>query len=261
MNKPEKPSCIKVYETQMREVGRAVYEWTFHNQAFPHSFFDLCWWYASTEKKAVSMWLSCHASERLAGEFDAHDSELSKSIVRLGRLENRLKRIDAELAKSDRAVELLDGVRGLFELELAMMHSFLSSLNKAFAWNEIRGDSDAGGSACTDGLHADNRMLVWGGVSFPLTTNQSIVFRLLIDAYQGGGGDVFKNDIEDELGGGALRDSFRRNHNGAKVYDPSWELIIPGNRKDSKRMIDPSVVRADPKKFSDPQRNPQRSPE
>lgn len=121
-------------------------------------------------------------------------------------------------------------------------------------------DADAGGSACGDGLHACDRMLVWGGVSFPLTPNQSLVFRLLIDAYQGGG-DVFNNDIEDALGGGELRDSFRRNHNGAKVYDSSWELIIGGKRKDSKRMIDPSVVRANPKKFSDPQRNPQRSPE
>lgn len=116
-------------------------------------------------------------------------------------------------------------------------------------------------SGLVDGLYSEGRMLVWGGVPFPLTTNQSMVFRLLVDAYQGGGGgDVFNADIED-IGVRVLRDSFRRrNAEGKNEYDSSWYLIGTGSRKDSKRMIDPSVVRSNPNKFSDPQRNPQRAP-
>jgi hypothetical protein len=131
----EKPSCICEFENQLNEVGRAIYKWTFHSQPFPYSWFDLCSWHIQSEKNAVSIWLSCNASESIRKEFDQHNAELEKSILRLGRLEKRLEKISPELAKSDRAKELLDDVRGLIEVKLALMHGFLSDLSRAFGWN------------------------------------------------------------------------------------------------------------------------------
>lgn len=108
-----------------------------------------------------------------------------------------------------------------------------------------------------DGLLQDDRILVWGGVKFSLTTNQAIVFRLLVDAYPG---DVFHDTFEDK-GVRVLRDSFRfKNAQGKNQNYPCWDLIVGGSVKDSKRLIDPSIVRSNPKKFSDPQHNPQDSP-
>lgn len=108
-----------------------------------------------------------------------------------------------------------------------------------------------------DGLFQDDRILVWGGVTFALTTNQSIAFRLLVDAYPN---DVTNGTFEDR-GIGNFRDSFRRNNPaGKKENYPCRGVIAIGSVKDSKRLIDPSIVRSDPKKFSDPQHNPQRSP-
>ncbi len=111
-----------------------------------------------------------------------------------------------------------------------------------------------------DGLFDDDRRLIWGGVRYTLTTNQAIVFRLLVDAYPG---DVTHGSFGDK-GIGDLRDSFRFNNTERKkrgtAYYLSWHLIVSGSIKDSKRLIDPSIVRSDPKKFSDPQHNPQQSP-
>jgi hypothetical protein len=111
-----------------------------------------------------------------------------------------------------------------------------------------------------DGLFENDRILVWGGVRFTLTTNQAIVFRLLVEAYPG---DVAHGSFGDK-GIGDLRDSFRFNNTERKkrgtAYHPCWHLIVSGSVKDSKRLIDPSIVRSDPKKFSDPQHNPQQSP-
>jgi hypothetical protein len=108
-----------------------------------------------------------------------------------------------------------------------------------------------------DGLFQDARILVWGGVKFSLTTNQAIVFRLLVDAYPG---DVLHYTFEDK-GIRVLRDSFRfKNAQGKNQNYPCWDLIVGGSVKDSKRLIDPSIVRSNPKKFSDPQHNPHDSP-
>ena len=90
-----------------------------------------------------------------------------------------------------------------------------------------------------------------------LTTNQALVFRLLVDAYPS---DVLHDTFEDK-GISVLRDSFRFNNAiDKKEYYPCWGLIAKGSVKDSKRLIDPSIVRSDQEKFSDPQHNPQRSP-
>jgi len=108
-----------------------------------------------------------------------------------------------------------------------------------------------------DGLFESDRILVWGGVRFTLRTNQAIVFRLLVDAYPG---DV-THGVFCEKGIGELRDSFRFNNaQDKKEYYPCWGLIAGGSVKDSKRLIDPSIVRSDQEKFSDPRHNPQRSP-
>ena len=108
-----------------------------------------------------------------------------------------------------------------------------------------------------DGLFEENRILIWGGVRFELTTNQALIFALLVDAYPG---SVVNNTFEDK-GIANLRDSFRFNDpSGKKQYKPCWNLIEVGAVKDSKRLVDPSIVRADPEKFSSPQHNPQRSP-
>jgi len=108
-----------------------------------------------------------------------------------------------------------------------------------------------------DGLFESDRILVWGGVRFTLRTNQAIVFRLLVDAYPG---DV-THGVFCEKGIGELRDSFRFNNaQRKKEYYPCWGLIADGSVKDSKRLIDPSIVRSDQEKFSDPRHNPQRSP-
>jgi hypothetical protein len=108
-----------------------------------------------------------------------------------------------------------------------------------------------------DGLFEENRILIWGGVRFELTTNQALIFALLVDAYPG---SVVNNTFEDK-GIASLRDSFRFNDpSGKKQYKPCWNLIEVGAVKDSKRLVDPSIVRADPEKFSSPQHNPQRSP-
>ncbi len=111
-----------------------------------------------------------------------------------------------------------------------------------------------------DGLFENDRILVWGGVRFSLTTNQAVIFRLLVDAYPG---DVTHGSFEDKRIR-VFRDSFRfsskeRKKRGGDYY-PCWGVIADGSVKDSKRLIDPSIVRSDPKKFSDPQHNPQRSP-
>jgi hypothetical protein len=109
-----------------------------------------------------------------------------------------------------------------------------------------------------DGLFDEDRRLIWGGVQFMLTTNQAMVFRLLVDAYPR---DVLKSKIEEKLGDGELRDSFRRKDSqGKNRPDPCWGLIVPGSRKDSKRLIAPEEVASNPEKFSDPQDNPQCSP-
>jgi hypothetical protein len=93
-----------------------------------------------------------------------------------------------------------------------------------------------------DGLYDENRRLVWGGVQFTLTTNQAMVFELLVDAYPS---DVLLSRFED-IGIGALRDSFRRkNTKGKKEFEPVWYLIDRGSRKDSKRMLDPAKVKTD----------------
>lgn len=109
-----------------------------------------------------------------------------------------------------------------------------------------------------DGLFEESRILIWGGVRFELTTNQAVIFELLVDAYPS---SVVKNTFEDK-GIATLRDSFRtRDKNtGKHRYYPCWHLIEVGSVKDAKRMVDPSIVRADPEKFSSPQHNPQRSP-
>lgn len=111
-----------------------------------------------------------------------------------------------------------------------------------------------------DGLFENDRILVWGGVRFSLTTNQAVIFRLLVDAYPG---DVTHGSFEDKRIR-VFRDSFRfsskeRKKRGGDYY-PCWGVIADGSVKDSKRLIDPSIVRSDRKKFSDPQHNPQRSP-
>lgn len=115
-----------------------------------------------------------------------------------------------------------------------------------------------------DGLFEDDRILVWGGVRFTLTTNQAIVFRLLVDAYPW---DVTHGSFE-EKGIRAFRDSFRfsskeRRKRGYDYY-PCWGVIADGSAKDSKRLIDPSIVRSDPKRFQVPNIipiDPQGSPE
>ena len=108
-----------------------------------------------------------------------------------------------------------------------------------------------------DRLFENDRILVWGGVRFTLTPNQTLAFQLLVDAYPG---DVTLGAFE-EKGLGAFRDSFRfNNRQGKKEYYPCWGLITDGSVKDSKRLIDPSIVRRDPEKFSHPQHNPQESP-
>jgi hypothetical protein len=108
-----------------------------------------------------------------------------------------------------------------------------------------------------DGLFDKDRRLIWGGIQFMLTTNQALAFRLLVDAYPG---DVMHDTFEDK-GIRVLRDSFRfTNAQGKKQNYPCWDLIVGGSVKDSKRLIDPSIVRSNPKKFSDPQHNPQDSP-
>jgi hypothetical protein len=111
-----------------------------------------------------------------------------------------------------------------------------------------------------DGLFENDRILVWGGVRFTLSTNQAIVFRLLVDAYPG---DVTHGAFEDKQIR-VLRDSFRFNAKERKKrgydYDLCWGLIADGSAKDSKRLIDPRIVRSDPEKFSGPRHNPQRPP-
>jgi hypothetical protein len=120
-------------------------------------------------------------------------------------------------------------------------------------------DPEVGVQDC-DGLFDDDRILVWGGIQFPLTTNQALVFRLLVDAYPD---DVTGHAFAGK-GIGALRDSFRFNKKERQKrgydYYPCWSLIGPGSVRDSKRLIDPSVVRSNPKKFSDPQHNPHKPP-
>ena len=120
-------------------------------------------------------------------------------------------------------------------------------------------NQDSGDNQCEqDGLFDDSRRLVWGARQFILTTNQALVFPLLVDAYPN---DVLDSSIEQALGNGALRDSFRRNNaRGKKEYYPCWHLIVQGSVRDSKRLIDPIILRSDPKKFCDPQDNPQQSP-
>jgi hypothetical protein len=123
---------------------------------------------------------------------------------------------------------------------------------------EMAADDRADDRADEDGLFDEDRRLIWGGVQFMLTTNQAMVFRLLVDAYPR---DVLKSKIEEKLGDGELRDSFRRKDSqGKNRPDPCWGLIVPGSRKDSKRLIAPEEVASNPKKFSDPQDNPQCSP-
>jgi len=108
-----------------------------------------------------------------------------------------------------------------------------------------------------DGLFENDRILVWGGVRFTLTTNQAVIFRLLVDAYPG---DVTDGTFGDR-GIGVLRDSFRFNNaQGKKENYPCRGLITGGSVRDSKRLIDPSIVRIDQEKFSNPQHNPQQSP-
>jgi hypothetical protein len=111
-----------------------------------------------------------------------------------------------------------------------------------------------------DGLFGNDRILVWGGVRFTLSTNQAIVFRLLVDAYPG---DVTHGAFEDKQIR-VLRDSFRFNAKERKKrgydYYLCWGLIADGSAKDSKRLIDPRIVRSDPEKFSGPRHNPQRPP-
>lgn len=108
-----------------------------------------------------------------------------------------------------------------------------------------------------DGLLENDRILVWGGVRFTLTTNQAVIFRLLVDAYPG---DVTDGTFGDR-GIGALRDSLRFNNaQGKKENYPCRGLITGGSVRDSKRLIDPSIVRIDQEKFSNPQHNPQQSP-
>ena len=108
-----------------------------------------------------------------------------------------------------------------------------------------------------DGLFEENRILIWGGVRFELTTNQALIFALLVDTYPG---SVVNNTFEDK-GIAILRDSFRFNDpSGKKQYYPCWKLIEVGSVKDSKRLVAPSIVRSNPEKFSSPQHNPQRSP-
>jgi hypothetical protein len=98
-----------------------------------------------------------------------------------------------------------------------------------------------------DGLIDENRRLIWGGIQFTLTTNQAMVFRLLVEAYPN---DVLVSQFED-IGVRVLRDSFRRkNAEGKNEYDPLWYLIGSGSRKDSKRMVDPKVARNDPRIIS-----------
>jgi hypothetical protein len=123
---------------------------------------------------------------------------------------------------------------------------------------EMAADDRADDRADEDGLFDEDRRLIWGGVQFMLTTNQAMVFRLLVDAYPH---EVLKSTIEEKLGDGELRDSFRRKDSqGKNRPDPCWGLIVPGSRKDSKRLIAPEEVASNPKKFSDPQDNPQCSP-
>lgn len=115
-----------------------------------------------------------------------------------------------------------------------------------------------------DGLLQDDRILVWGGVKFTLTTNQAVIFRLLVDAYPG---DVTHGSFEDKRIG-VFRDSFRFSSKERKKrgydYYPCWGVIADGSAKDSKRLIDPSIVRSDPKRFQVPNIipiDPQGSPE
>ena len=115
-----------------------------------------------------------------------------------------------------------------------------------------------------DGLLQDDRILVWGGVRFTLTTNQAVIFRLLFDAYPG---DVTHGSFEDKRIG-VFRDSFRFSSKERKKrgydYYPCWGVIADGSARDSKRLIDPSIVRSDPKRFQVPNIipiDPQGSPE
>jgi len=135
----------------------------------------------------------------------------------------------------------------------------VSSALNASRQNEMATDNqaDADHTDDGDGLFQDDRIVVWGGVKFSLTTNQAIVFRLLVDAYPG---DVLHDTFEDR-GIRVLRDSFRfKNAQGKNQNYPCRDLIVGGSVKDSKRLIDPSIVRSNPKKFSNPQHNPQDSP-
>lgn len=94
-----------------------------------------------------------------------------------------------------------------------------------------------------DGLHQDGRVLIWGGKSYTLKTNQSTVFSLLVEAYINGSNSVPLQSILDRLGGNSeLRDSFRslNKETKKKVHDPCWYLIIEESN-DMRRMADPKA--------------------
>jgi len=202
--------------------------------------------------ESVSLWLGCHTNDSVRKEWETKGVKVLKASNRLAKMYKHLDGISAELRASDRAGDLLKARFTILERRLIEFRYLWWNLKKSLNISaDNRADEDG------DGLFESDRILVWGGVRFTLRTNQAIVFRLLVDAYPG---DV-THGVFCEKGIGELRDSFRFNNaQRKKEYYPCWGLIADGSVKDSKRLIDPSIVRSDQEKFSDPRHNPQRSP-
>ena len=198
----------------------------------------------------ISIWLGCHTTDSVRREWDTKVDRIRKTSVRIARMVQYLEHVRPELRTSKRAEGLLQSRFAILEIHLAEFHSFWAALKKSL-------NIDTDSQVDRDGLFDEGRRLIWGGIQFTLTTNQALVFRLLVDAYPG---DVLHDTFEDK-GVRVLRDSFRfKNAQGKKQNYPCWDLIVGGSVKDSKRLIDPSIVRSNPKKFSNPQHNPQDSP-
>lgn len=267
MNRPDKPACIRNFQDQLNDLGRVFYKSNFGNQPFPYSFYDLCFWHAKSANKAVSIWLSCHAGERLRADFESLDLQISKSTVRLGNLEGRLKRVSEESAKSARALQMLDDARGDIEVACAMMYGFLTDMELAFNWTETPPEvpeqkpqsipelEPEFAQAVTsyekqrlekqpvapgDGLYETERCLIWGGVRYERLTDKMVgVLRVFVDRYEKGFPIVRVDSFNPPFDGGFIGQAFKLNRKGEppihkvaeaieKVADGEYRLIDPG---------------------------------